>query len=334
MIYSRTILLSLIMTAALAAPAHCQTGPPVSDVGSDAIVAEVNGEPITHRDLEEELSLDREWMQVQRGGSAGKGSEAVRKRIKERALEMLIDDILVRQAAKRKKIALSPEEEREFERRFTERIKEDWGNFEAFEEYLRDRGVPLERQKSQVRNHFIMQKLLDMQALSHDSFVRPADIRAYYAAHREEYRDPGQVVFSHIDIPFPRHPKEEARRTAEEVLKEIQAGKDFAEVARARSEGVHAETGGEWKVESFESLTKELAQALRPMKPGEVSGVLELSRSFTILKLQSVQEETFKSFEAVEEEIERKLEEQKRAERHQELLTRLRADATIKRRLR
>jgi parvulin-like peptidyl-prolyl isomerase len=333
-----------LLAAGCAAPATVralperpdQAGPPRGAPGDGggggavAIAAEVNGEPITRRDLDEELTLDHDWVQMQRGG-AGKGGEALRRKIKERALDALIDDILITQAAKKKKVTLSPEEEKEFERRFEERIKEDWGSVEAFDEYLKDRGVPLARQKAQVRNHFIMQKLVDQETLRADGFVRPADIRAYYEAHREEYREPGQVVFAEIDFKLATHSPEEARASADEALRAIQAGSDFAEVARARSEGAHKESGGEFKVESVDALRdKEVADALKKLKPGEVSGALATARAITIVKLIAVREESYRRFEDVEEEIDRKLDDLKRTERHRELLQRLRAEATIK----
>jgi parvulin-like peptidyl-prolyl isomerase len=305
--------------------ALAQAGSPAN---AAAIVAEVNGQPITRRDLEEELALDGEWLRLQRTGA--KGGEALKKKLRERDLDLLIDDMLISQSAKKKKIVLTPEEEKEIDRRFEDRVKEDFGSMEAFAEYLQERGVSLDRQKSRFKNHFYLIKLMEADAFKTDTFVRPADIRDYYTAHREEYREPGQVVFAHIDFMRAGHSADEVRTTAEQALADLKAGKPFEELARERSEGPHREEGGVMKVDGLGSLQKELAEALRRLQPGEVSGVIETPRYLSIVRLDSAKQESYKAFEDVEPEIEQKLDEQRRMDRLSDLKTRLRQEATIK----
>jgi peptidyl-prolyl cis-trans isomerase SurA len=321
----------LLFAAAFAPVGLAQDAPPRPQGGGPGaigIAAEVNGAPITRRDLAEELSLDPDWLRLER--QSGKANEQLRKTIRRRALDLLIDDILIAQAAKRRKVSFTPDEERDLENRFEEWARESYGSVEAFGEYLRDRGSTLAKQKERFWNHFRLLKLLDQDVYRTDAFVRPAEIRDYYAAHREEYRQSGRVRFAHIDFLLSRHSPEEARALAEEVIKEEKAGKPFADLARERSEGPHAESGGSWTVESFDSLQKELARALRTLKPGEVSGVVATPRYLTVLKLEEVVTESYRPFEEVEPEIEKKLQEQKRIDQLAALKARLREEATIK----
>ena len=78
-----------------------------------------------------------------------------------------------------------------------------------------------------------------------ESPFHPQDLQAYYDQHRDEYRVPEQVNVSHILIKTPLpgpdgkvDPKgvEEARKKAEDVLKQLKAGGNFAELAKKYSE--------------------------------------------------------------------------------------------------
>ncbi|PYX05992.1 MAG: hypothetical protein DMG85_14210 [Acidobacteria bacterium] len=75
--------------------------------------------------------------------------------------------------------------------------------------------------------------------------VTPDDLQAYYDQHRDEFRVPEQVNVRHILIKTPlpgpdgkvdTKGAEEARKKAEDVLKQIKAGGNFAELAKKYSE--------------------------------------------------------------------------------------------------
>jgi hypothetical protein len=145
----------LLFAAAFAPVGLAQDAPPRPQGGGPGaigIAAEVNGAPITRRDLAEELSLDPDWLRLER--QSGKANEQLRKTIRRRALDLLIDDILIAQAAKRRKVSFTPDEERDLENRFEEWARESYGSVEAFGEYLRDRGSTLAKQKERFWNHF------------------------------------------------------------------------------------------------------------------------------------------------------------------------------------
>ncbi len=324
------LLVSCLSHAAARAQGPASGGGPRPEAA--AIIAEVNGQPITRHDLEEALALDEDWLRLERQGRAGGGAslDVLRQRVRDRVLDRLIEDALLVQAARERGIELTPEDEKDIERDFVERARARWGSVEALEEALKERGVSIQRLRRDQRNAAIIRKLLQVEAQKVDLFVRPQEIREYYETHREEYREPGQVVFGHIDVKTAKRSREEARKIAEEILAEIRAGKDFADVARARSEGVHAEQGGEWKAESLRSLRKDIADALGRLAPGEVSEPVEVRDGYMILKLYRLEPESFKPFEAVQEEIAARLQRAKIDERIEELKSRLRAQASIR----
>ena len=84
-----------------------------------------------------------------------------------------------------------------------------------------------------------------MRRSKRESASRSEDLQAYYDQHRDDYRVPEQVNVSHILIKTPLpgpdgkvDPKgvEEARKKAEDVLKQLKAGGNFAELAKKYSE--------------------------------------------------------------------------------------------------
>lgn len=287
-----------------------------------AILAEVNGEPITLHDLEKELVLDEDWNTLLRQGARGVPLEMRKRDLRRAALDRLIEDILLVQAAKARKVKLTVEDQKKIDQAFTDYAKEKWGSVEALEEAFR--AVGIETLRARWRNRFLVQKLLEEEAQKSDSFVRPEEIRSYYAAHKEEYREPGQVLFEYMEIPKDRDP-EAAHATAEKALAELRAGKPFAEVA-----GEHARGARRLPVESVDALRKDLADAVRTLREGEVSGIIDREASFQILRLATNRAERYRSFDEVQDEIAARLRKQKFDQRLADLKVRLRRDATIR----
>ncbi len=87
--------------------------------------------------------------------------------------------------------------------------------------------------------------VLDTAKIEAGVSVSREELQAYYDQHRDDYRVPEQVNVSHILIKTPLpgpdgkvDPKgvEEARKKAEDVLKQVKAGGNFAELAKKYSE--------------------------------------------------------------------------------------------------
>ena len=65
--------------------------------------------------------------------------------------------------------------------------------------------------------------------------VSEEDIKAYYESHKDEFKTPEMVRSRHIliktDPSASDNDKKKAREKAEEILKKIKAGEDFAKLA-------------------------------------------------------------------------------------------------------
>lgn len=151
--------------------------------------------------------------------------------------------------------------------------------------------------------------------------VSGADLQAYYDQHREEYRVPEQVNVSHILIKTPLpgpdgkvDPKgaEEARKKAEDVLKQLKAGGNFAELAKKYSEDPGSgKNGGSLGWIGKGRTVPEFEQTAFSLAKGATSGLVQSSYGFHIIRLEDKQAAHVKPLDEVKDQIEGVIRQQK-----------------------
>ena len=99
------------------------------------------------------------------------------------------------------------------------------------------------------------------------------------------------VTASHILITYEgalratkKRDRKEAKILAEQILKDLKRGKDFAELAREHSDGPSGPKGGDLGRFTRGQMVPEFDQAVFNLKPGEVSGVVETQFGYHIIK--------------------------------------------------
>ena len=152
------------------------------------------------------------------------------------------------------------------------------------------------------------------------------EVETYYKENQQEFTTPEAVKARHILKKFPDNAtdeqKAETKTAAEELLEtvnaEIAAGADFAELATKHSEGPSAAEGGALRgrnpklppgdyfargdmVKPFEEA------AFDTLSPGEVSGLVETSYGYHIIKLEEKKAPEIQPFAQAQFEIEQKL---------------------------
>lgn len=159
-------------------------------------------------------------------------------------------------------------------------------------------------------------------------FVLKEDIEKYYTENPNEFNDPEIPVVKarHILKKFPDEAtdeqKAETKTAAEELLvtvnEELAAGTSFADLAKEHSEGPSGANGGALRgrnpklppgdyfarghmVQPFEEA------CFDTLNPGDVSGLIETSYGYHIIKLEERKEPTLQAFPEVENEIRDKL---------------------------
>jgi peptidyl-prolyl cis-trans isomerase D len=140
------------------------------------------------------------------------------------------------------------------------------------------------------------------------------EIQAYYDEHRDEYRSPEQVKVRHILIKTPLPGPdgkvdpagvEQARKKAEDILKQLKAGGDFAELAKKYSEDTaSAKEGGSLGWIERGRTVPEFEKVAFSLPKGSTSDLVESSYGFHIIQVEDKQDAHVKTLEEVKAQIE------------------------------
>src|SRR5436190_5474634 len=160
-------------------------------------------------------------------------------------------------------------------------------------------------------------KIKAQTTVSHD------ELQAYYNQHREDYRVPEQVNVRHILIKTPLpgpdgkvDPKglEEARKKAEDVLKQVKAGGNFAELAKKYSEDTgSAREGGSLQWIGRGRTVPEFEKTAFSLPKGGTSDLVQSSYGFHIIHVDDKQDAHLKTLDEVKDQIEPIIKQEKAA---------------------
>ena len=153
--------------------------------------------------------------------------------------------------------------------------------------------------------------------------VTAQDLQAYYDQHRDEYRLPEQVNVRHILIKTPLpgpdgkvDPKgvDEARKKAEDVLKQLKSGANFADLAKKYSEDPgSAKEGGSLGLIGKGRTVPEFEKVAFSLPKGGTSDLVQSSYGFHIIHVDDKQDAHVKSLDEVKGQIEPIIKQQKAA---------------------
>lgn len=146
--------------------------------------------------------------------------------------------------------------------------------------------------------------------------VSDADVQAYYAAHQAEYKTEEQVKTRHILIASKAGADAQsdaaAKAKAEDVLKQLQAGGNFAELAKKYSEDPGSkDQGGELPLIPTASLDPAYAKAAMALNPGQTSGLVKSAFGYHIIQTEQKQAAGVKPLAEVKDSIVQILTQQK-----------------------
>jgi peptidyl-prolyl cis-trans isomerase C len=136
-------------------------------------------------------------------------------------------------------------------------------------------------------------------------------LKTYYEAHPVEFRDVAKIRARHIVTA--------TREEAEDVLRKIKAGGDFAALAAALNTDSTKSRSGDLGLVPRGYMVKEFDDALFSLRQGEVSGIVKTRFGHHIIKAEEVVGEKIRPFADVKDEAKRKVLEKRLAEIREEL---------------
>jgi len=162
--------------------------------------------------------------------------------------------------------------------------------------------------------------------------VTDAEIQSYYNSHLAEYKTEEQVKTRHILINSKAGADAQsdnaAKAKAEDVLKQLKAGGNFAELAKKYSEDPGSkDQGGELPLMPTAGLDPAYAKAAMALNPGQTSGLVKSQFGYHIIQTEQKQPAGTKPLSEVKDSIVQVLEQQKAGQAEQQFAGQLADDA-------
>src|SRR5882762_1386384 len=147
------------------------------------------------------------------------------------------------------------------------------------------------------------------------------DVKAYYDQHQDQYRIPEEVKVSHIliktsspgaDGKVDEKGVEEARKKAEDILKQLRAGAKFEDLAKKYSEDPGSgKQGGDLGWIGRGRTVPEFEKSAFSLAKGQLSDLVKSSYGFHIIRSEDKHEAHLKTIDEVKDQIEPLIKQQK-----------------------
>ena len=268
--------------------------------------AVVNGAAITRDEF------DREVLRIQ-GALVGRGKPltcAQIASISKEVIESLIRLEILYQESRKAGVKIDKKEiDKEIDA-----LKKQFLSEAEYKNQLSQKNLSEDMLRAHVERTLSIQKYVDRQFLEKVK-VMDGDITAYYESHLYLLKQPLQVRASHIliqsDPKWEAPRKQEARRKAEQILKNLRKGEDFAALAREHSDGPTRTNGGDLGYIKMGQLEKQFESVVFGLKTGETSDLIETDYGFHLFKVTDRKPESILAYDNVKEQIRQVLKEEK-----------------------
>ena len=230
----------------------------------DKIVAVVNNEIITQKDLNDFVNFMRMQLSVE---LTGERLEQKIQSMKADLLNKLIEDRIILQEAKKNKVLV---DENRVKAKIDE-IKGRYGREAEFQAALVQQGLTQADLELRLREQLLMYSIIEAKIKS-KIVIRPSEITEFYEKNIEEFKAPEEREFESITT--------NDGDSAQKIYDDLKKGGDFLETAKKYSleaKSFNAKKGGE--------LKEELEGAIFLLNPGEISQPLKIEDTFYIFKL-------------------------------------------------
>ncbi|NVM20964.1 MAG: peptidylprolyl isomerase [Desulfobacterales bacterium] len=294
----------------------------------DRIVAIVNDDAITLSDLTE--ALEPYARQIRDSLYKPEQERKMLFKLREDILAGMIDQKLTDQESRRLGVSVH---ESEVDQRIEQIKREHFLAEEELKKSLAAEGYSLEEYRKQIKEQMLRIKLINIEVKSKIA-VTEKEIRDYYEKNKETYQGKNKYHLRTILIRAPAlataDQKADAAKKMEVVVKELEAGASFDEVARRYSEDATAKEGGDLGLLRLEELSPEFKEAVCSMKEGQTSPVVETPHGYQILMVQEIKHLPGKTLKEARIEIQERLYRELVEEKYSAWLKGLRERAYVK----
>jgi peptidyl-prolyl cis-trans isomerase SurA len=268
-------LLALSSTLAMAADAK----QPAEIVKIDRIVAVVDQVVITENELADRIKIVT--AQLEKQGTQLPPQNVLEKQI----LERLINDRLQINYANQTGIRVDDAQLDKTIERIAEQNKLQ---IDEFKQALAAEGISFRKFREDIRNEIMLARLREREVDNRIN-VTEAEVDNFLTTQSSRNDAQDEYEVSHILVRAPEEGAPEdlqkLKAKAEQALKQLQGGANFAQVSAAFSDAPNALEGGALGWKTSTQLPALFIDALKPLQKGQLSPILRSPNGFHILKL-------------------------------------------------
>lgn len=192
--------------------------------------------------------------------------------------------------------------------RLTSQVKVSLEELKAHYEANKDKYLYAERRSIELL-------FIDPRDFQADAQISDEEINRYYNRHQNQFLVRKQIKASHIllgvDQDTPLDADEKIKEKAVGLLKRIEAGEDFEELAKTYSDCPSSKRGGDLGYFGKGKMDPEFERAAFALGIGEVSQVIKSSFGYHIIKVEDIKPEHIKPLDEVRDQIVRALKTEK-----------------------
>lgn len=261
-------------------------------------VAVVNGTVITRAEYESETK--RFERQMAMSGQAPDGAQVAE--MKKKVLDGLVGREVLKQQAAKLGVKVDPAEvDKEIAT-----LKQRFPNEDEFKKALKNLNLTEESLKAQFTQDLGIRKMIDEQVASKIT-ITPEETKKFYDGNPELFKTPEMVRASHVLIKVDPKANDADKAKAKERItaaqKKVQAGEDFAKVAKEVSECPSAAKGGDLDFFQRGQMVGPFEQAAFALKVGSVSDIVETQFGYHVIKVTDKKEAGVMKYDEIKDRI-------------------------------
>lgn len=291
------------------------------------VLAEIGSEKITKADMDEQMKQLNEQLKQMYGEDFENNSQ-IKEQLKQQRLQylnaMVNEKIMLQEAEKNEDLRQSDEETQKEVEDMISQYKSQYSNEDDFNKLLSDNGFTedsfKEYQTEQSKIRYVYQKI------TADATVSDEDIENYYNENKEtNFTEGAGATVAHILV--------DDEETAKDIKAQLDAGADFATLAKEKSKDTGtAQNGGSLGFVPYNStqFVQEFMDGFKDLKEGEVSEPVKSQYGYHIIKATDLKEANVTPLDEVKDQIKMQLEQKKQSDAFTSKIEEWKKDLNVK----
>jgi peptidyl-prolyl cis-trans isomerase SurA len=277
----RTITAACYLSVAIliAAGAHAQDRAAGRVVLLDRIVAVVNDQVITRRDLDDRMNTV--LAELRRQGTPLPPRDILERQVLERMIQVRVQLQLARDTGLRVDDAT-------LDNAINRIASDNKMTLQQMRNIMEKDGIAYSKYREGIRDEIVLVRLRDRE-VENKIQISDSELDNFLGTLQQQESRGEEFNLSHILIRVPEQASpeqlQERRARAERALGQIKNGTDFRQIAAGVSDAPDGVQGGLMGWREFVQLPTIFADAVKNLKPGEVSAVLRSAAGFHIVRV-------------------------------------------------